>query len=156
LADDAQTMSRARRLVVVFVLLAGAGCGGDAGPDCSKQMTLPVEPSLTIVSLSQSQRRELCDYAACMFGGYGARLSCSTGAAVTISGNQSACLATTPTDPACTATVQEFVGCMDAIRAKPCTSTFLGDPACAAVTTFACLTITPAAMLMATASAPSP
>ena len=119
-------------------------------------MTLPVDPSLTIVSLSQSQRRELCDHAACMFGGYGARPSCSTGPAVTISANQSACLATTPTDPACTATVQEFVGCMEAIRANPCTSTFLGDPACAAVTAFECLTITPAALLMAAASAPRP
>ena len=149
-------MSNMGRLTVVFVLLVGAGCGGDAGPDCSMLMTLSLDPGQTIVSLSQGQRRELCDYSACQVGGYGARLSCSDGPSVTVSASQGACLSTTPTNPDCPATVQEFVSCMDAIRANPCVSTLFGDPACSAATDVACLTFRSAAVLMVTAAAPSP
>src|SRR5436190_20473361 len=99
-------MTNTRRLMVAFVLLEAIGCGGDAGPDCAKLMPLSLDPGQTVVSLSQEQRRELCDHSACLFGGYGAHLSCSSGPPVTLAANQSACLATTPTDPACAATVQ--------------------------------------------------
>ena len=44
-------------------------------------------------------------------------------------------------NPACTVTVGEFTACMQAVRANPCVSTFLGDPACVNVTTISCLTI---------------
>jgi hypothetical protein len=149
-------MVTTKRLTVALVLLTAMGCGGDAGPDCSKVMTLSVDPSQTVVSLSQEQRRELCDHSACLFGGYGARLSCRTESPVTISANQRACISTTPTNPECLATVQDYLGCMEAIRADPCTSTLFSNPACFAVTDFACLTLTAAAVLMVTAPSPGP
>jgi hypothetical protein len=132
---------REARLTMLFGVLAWFGCGGDA-LDCSMVSMQGLDPGQTIVSLSDGQRRQFCDVTACQVGGYGARASCSGGAPVTIAANQNTCVAQTPRDPACTATVQDMLDCTQALRASPCVSTLFGDPACAAVTDIACLTVT--------------
>ena len=59
------------------------------------------------------------------------------------------------TNPACTATLQDMLDCMQALRASPCVSTLFGDPACAAVTDIACVTVTANALSAGMAAAPS-
>ncbi|HKA88005.1 MAG TPA: hypothetical protein VKE22_10080 [Haliangiales bacterium] len=133
-----------RSLSIAFLgacwLFAG-GCG-HGGADCRADAGLTVPSTLMLVSLSSEQRNEVCDFTACRLGGYGAKLSCSSGPAVTLAGSQQQCVAQTPTNPACHATVDDLVRCVDAIRANPCTSTLFGSD-CAAVSDPACVTFTP-------------
>ena len=143
---------REAQLMMLFGVLAGLGCGGD-GPDCSMVNMEGLDPGQTIVSLSDAQRRQFCDLQACQVGGYGARASCSGGAPITIAANQNICVAQTPTDPACLATVRDMLECMQVLRASPCVSTLFGDPACAAVTDIACVTVTANALSAGMAAA---
>jgi hypothetical protein len=138
-----RTVKRLTKLLVIvgMLVVATTGCGGDE-LDCSMLGTPTFSTSQTIVSLSQAQKGELCDHEACQVGGYGARLSCSSGPAVTVAKSRSACVTATPSNPDCTATVQELFDCMQAVSANPCTSTLFGDPACAAATAIECLTLT--------------
>ena len=135
-------ISRVHRLTMLLAVLAASTCGGGDGLDCSMANMSTLDPGQTIVSLSQDQRREFCDDSACMFGGYGARVSCAGGAPITIARSQAMCLASTPTDPLCLATVQDYLDCTQTLRANPCASTLFSDPACAAVTAPNCLTFT--------------
>jgi hypothetical protein len=127
------------RTVALMVALAAAGCGG--GVDCSSAM-LNVSGSAMIVSLSADGKRSVCDYTACQVGGYGAKLSCASGPALTVAGSQQQCLAQLPTDPSCHATVDDLVACTAAIAANPCVGTLFSS-ACDAVSQPECLTFTP-------------
>ena len=146
-------MGRVERLAMLAGVLAVSGCGGDK-QDCSMVSSEGLDPGQTLVSLSDAHRRQICDYGACQVGGYGARPSCSGEEPVTVARSQSACLASSPTNPACTATVQDFIDCTQAIGASPCVSTLFFDPACTALTQTACVTFT--ANLMSTAMAAAP
>jgi hypothetical protein len=132
-------------------VLAVSGCGGSDRLDCSMVSMEDLDPGQTLVSLSEAHRRLLCDYGTCQLGGYGARKFCSGDQPITVARSQGACLASTPTNPACTATVQDLIGCAQVLNASPCSSTLFLDPACAAVTDAACVTVT--ANLMSTAMA---
>ena len=122
--------------------MSAVGCGDDdegTQVDCSLVMA-PTNLSAPVTSLSEDEARSLCDVTACKFGGYGAKVSCSGGVPIETAENRKDCLAGTPKNPACTATVGDFLRCVDALRANPCASTFLGSSECAAVTDFSCLT----------------
>jgi len=123
------------------VLLAAAGCGNSV--DCSKVM-LTLSGSERIVGLSAADQRALCDYTACQVGGYGAKLTCSSGPAVTVASSQSKCVAQLPTNPACHATVDDLVTCTEAVAANACLSTLFSSD-CDAVSAPECLVITPGA-----------
>jgi hypothetical protein len=62
---------------------------------------------------------------------------------VTFAASRDQCLGQWPTNPECQASVQDLLDCMEAIRASPCLSTFLGSSACDAATQFECLTFKP-------------
>ena len=141
-------MIRVERLAMLAGVLAGLGCGGGDKQDCSMVSAEGLDPGQTLVSLSDAHRRQICDYGACQVGGYGARPSCSGGQPVTVAANQNACLASSPTNPACTATVQDLINCTQVIGVSPCASTLFLDPACAALTDIDCVTFT--ANLMST------
>jgi hypothetical protein len=134
-------MLRVERLAMVAGVVAAFGCGSDK-QDCSMVSDEGLDRGQLLVSVSDAQRRQICDFDACSVGGYGARQSCSGGEPVTIARNQGACLASWPANPACTATVEDFFGCMEAVAASPCVSTLFSDPACSAATEIACLTFT--------------
>jgi hypothetical protein len=146
---------RVERLAMLAGVLAASGCGSSDKLDCSMVSMEGLDPGQTIVSLSEAHRRLLCDYGSCQLGGYGARKFCSGGEPITVARSQSACLASTPTNPACTATVQDLLGCAEVLNASPCSSTLFLDYACAAVTDAACLTSAAALMSTAMMSAPS-
>ena len=129
---------------VAVVLLAAAGCGGDL--DCSKVM-LTLSGSEMIVGLSAQDQGALCDYTACQVGGYGAKLTCSSGPALTVASSKSKCIAQLPTNPACHATVDDLVMCTDAISANACVATLFSSE-CDAVSAPECLVITPGAEAM--------
>ncbi len=135
-----------RQWLMILCCVAGAfGCGGgDSATDCSKVSMQGLDPAKLAISLSTAEQEQLCDVTACQVGGYGVVLSCSSGPAVTAPTSRSDCLTKLPTaskNPACAATVGEFTACMQAVSANSCVSTFLGDPACANVTTISCVTI---------------
>lgn len=127
--------------VLVVSGMSAVGCGDDDGTriDCSLVMT-PTNLSAPVISLTREEMTNLCDTTACKFGGYGAKLSCSGGIPVEVSDSREDCFASAPKNPACTATVGDFLRCMDAVRASPCASTFLGSAECSAITNFSCLT----------------
>jgi hypothetical protein len=134
------------RYVAVVAGLALLGCSGgdDENVDCKAATAMGAPPATAIlVSLPAQQRSQLCDFAACSNGGYGVQRSCSSGPSVTFSATRSECLAQWPTNPECRARVQDMVDCIAAIKASPCTSTFLGSAACDAVTQFECVTFKP-------------
>lgn len=130
--------------------LFAVGCGGDG--DACRSGVLTVPSTLTLVSLSSDQREEVCDFTACQLGGYGARLSCSSGAPATVAGSRQQCVAQLPDNPACQATVDDLLRCVEAVRANPCASTLFGS-ACEAVSDPACLTFTPSGLAVAVAFA---
>jgi hypothetical protein len=139
-----------RWVVLVFLML---GCGGD-DVDCKKVEAMAAPPTdAQLLSLSPDQRAQLCDLAACQNGGYGAQRTCQSGPSVTFAGSRGQCLNQFPMNPSCHATVKDLMGCMEAIRASPCTSTFLGSSACEAVTDFDCVTFTPHEQASAMAAA---
>ena len=127
-----------------LVLLALAGCGGADDVDCKAVIAMGPPPATApVVSLPGPQRAQLCDSVACESGGYGVQHTCASGPSVTFAGSRDQCLAQWPTNPACRATVADLMGCLEAVRASPCVSTFLGGSACEAVTEFECLTFRP-------------
>ena len=131
-----------------FTVLIAVGCGGDGDACRSEALTVP--STLTLVSLSNEQRKEVCEFTVCQVGGYGVKLSCSGGVAVTVASSQQQCVAQLPSNPACDATVGDLVGCTEAIRANPCASTLFSS-ACDAVSDPACLTLTPNGLSVAVA-----
>jgi hypothetical protein len=151
-AGDAKTwyeQGTMRRLAGhALTALIAVGCGGDGDACRSEALTVP--STLTLVSLPSEQRQQVCDFTACQVGGYGVKLSCSGGVAVTVASSQQQCLAQLPSNPACHATVGDLVGCTEAIRANPCTSTLFSS-ACDAVSAPECLTFTPNGLSVAVA-----
>lgn len=138
-------ISRVQRLTMFVGVLATSACGGgDGAPlDCSMTDLSTLDPNQTVVSLSQEQLVELCDGAACFFGGYGARVSCSgDDIPVTVARSRAKCVAGFPKDPLCAATVQNYIDCMQALRANPCETTIFLEPACHEVTDIYCVTVT--------------
>lgn len=129
------------RAFAVLAFVGFAGCGDSV--DCSKVM-LTLSGSEMIVGLSPADQRALCDYTACQVGGYGAKLSCTGGAAVTVAGSRSQCVAQLPTSSACHATVDDLVSCTDAIAADACISTLFSSD-CDAISAPECLVIIPGA-----------
>ncbi len=132
------------RVFLAWVLMGAAGCGGNS-VDCAK--AVPPSGSDMIVGLSSADARALCDYTACQVGGYGAKLTCSSGPALTVASSQSKCVAQLPTNPACHATVDDLLGCTEAIAADACLSTLFSSD-CEAVSSVECLVITPGAGAM--------
>jgi len=128
-------------------LLAGLallGCSGGDDLDCKAVTAMGAPPATApMVSLTGPERAQLCDFVACANGGYGVQRSCQSDQPVTFAGDRGQCLGQWPTNPECRATVQDLMSCMEAIRASPCVSTFLGSPRCSAVTEFECLTFRP-------------
>jgi hypothetical protein len=66
-----------------------------------------------------TQADELCDWASCTIGGYGAHYSCSGNETVSAEPDQAACVSTF-LNATCTATVADVTGCFDAIAGDPC------------------------------------
>jgi hypothetical protein len=132
-----------------FTALIAVGCGGDG--DACRPEPFTVPSTLMLVSLSGDQGKEVCDFAACQVGGYGVKLSCPGGAAVTVASSQQQCLAQLPSNPACHATVGDLIRCIQAIRDNPCASTLFGSE-CEAVSDPECLTFTPNGRSLAVAS----
>jgi hypothetical protein len=146
------TLIRRGDLLLASLLLAS--CGGDgANLDCKMVTAAGTPPSTsTVISLTPAQRAQLCDYVACQNGGYGAQPACANGPSVTFAGSRTECLSNIPANSGCLATVQDLLGCLDAIHASPCVSTFFGSSACEAVTQLECLTLRPNAFSVGMAS----
>jgi hypothetical protein len=125
--------------------IAVTGCGDESVTCTGEALAVPADKR--IVELSGGQRSEVCDWGVCQLGGYGARPICPNGISITVSPDRRHCLASTPSNPACQATVADWTRCMEAVRASPCVETFLLGSECSAVTTDACLVFTPNALL---------
>jgi hypothetical protein len=61
---------------------------------------------------------------------------------VTVAGSQGQCVAQLPSNPACHATVDDLLGCTEAIAANACVATLFSSE-CDAVSSGECLVITP-------------
>jgi hypothetical protein len=124
-----------------------ASCGG-GGVDCSKVM-LTVDGSAQVSSLSDAQLADVCDFTACQFGGYNARVFCSTGPAVTVSSGRQQCIDNTSRNPSCTVTVDQLLQCIQAVSQNPCASTLTSNSACSAIFLSSCATIRAGGLTMA-------
>jgi len=124
---------------LVWIAVLAGGCGADSGACPAADLTVPT--TQTLVSLSVEQRQEVCDATVCSLGGYGVKLSCSSGLAITVAASRQQCVAQEPTNPACRATVEDLLRCTEAIQANPCASTVFST-ACEAVSDPACLVFT--------------
>jgi hypothetical protein len=134
---------------MALATLAGAlvgACGGEQHACTSAP--LAVDQTKRVATLTEAERRELCDWNTCQLGGYGAHLSCQSGPPVRVAPSQGSCLATVTNNQACQATVADLVRCIQAVRANPCQTTLLAGTACDAVTDFACVTFTPSALVV--------
>lgn len=106
-------MSHFKWIVVAGLLYAGlaTACGGDDGSG--------VSGSKTLVSLSDSEAMDVCDYAVDVAGAADRTVDCGGGATVHIGpGSVSVCVmgiqAIKTVSPSCTATVDNFESCAEA------------------------------------------
>ena len=87
----------------------------------------------TLGTLSSTEKGQLCDYAACPFGGYGKSKSCGDGTTAKSKASQSACLGDATWTKCGSLAVSDFLACSEKINADPCEAltTVTSDPACA-------------------------
>ena len=102
-----------------MTLAALAACGGGSSTgNCGNAPSPTIEPTTPVVQLTVTQMGELCDWASCTLGGYGAHYSCGQDT-VSAAPDQATCVSTF-SGATCTATVADVTGCFDAIAGDPC------------------------------------
>jgi len=104
-----------------IAMVAVAACGGGGGGSASCASSSDLDPTSLIGDLTTAEEAQFCDWSVCLFGGYGAHVTCSSGSAVTIDSSQAQCVSTFSSS--CMATVADFTSCFQAFAADPCSST---------------------------------
>jgi hypothetical protein len=104
-------------------LLAGCGGGDDGGNGGSSGGAIDDK---IVNTLTTDEKKELCDWVAALWGGYGKVKDCGGGVTVESDKSQDVCLMSHGT--ACTAKVADLKACMSAFSKDPCSDTDI--PAC--------------------------
>jgi hypothetical protein len=117
--------SHALVLALPWLLLTALanGCSGGSGSSPGNPNAPPpadIDPMQKVSTLTTPQQAEICDWAAELFGGYGAKPVCSSGDPITVAGSQQQCLAQSAYPGSCTATVSDEIACFRALATNPC------------------------------------
>ena len=103
-----------------MTLVALAACGGSSGTGkCGSAPSPAIESTTPVAQLTPMQGGELCDWSACILGGYGAHYACGGDTTVYAEPDQATCVSSMA-NATCTATIADFTGCLDAIAGDPC------------------------------------
>lgn len=127
-------------LPVAVLSLMGCGSSGSSDshgdPDASTQAGVfsGVTGTKTIGSLTDADKKQICDWTASLYGGYGQTITCSAISSITGPESQAACLAVAATiESTCSATVTQAESCTKIMAT--CNGK-VGTESCAAL--FAC------------------
>ena len=124
-----------RRVLVVAVLLALAWNLGACGSGDSTSGTSGVSASKTLVSLTDAEKGQMCDWYMPKFGGYGTRSGCSS--RLFSYPDRAACVADAPsatTTQSCQATVGQMEACINTLPKCPTLPDVGNSAQCAALT----------------------
>ena len=122
-------------VLVVVVLLALAANLGACGSGDSTGGTSGVSASKQLVSLTDAEKGQLCDWSVAKFGGYGTRSGCTY--PLFSYPDQAAYVADAPsatTTPSCQATVAQMEACVNSLPACPTLTDVGSSSQCAALT----------------------
>lgn len=128
---------RLASLSIAALLVACSGkvidpspASGDAGPSTSTGPS-GVASERTLDSLTDAEKRKLCDWVAASLGGYGAKKTCGGDVAVSAPEDAAECMRTLPP---CDVKVAEVEACLKAWSSSDgCSLDFTRDPACKAM-----------------------
>jgi hypothetical protein len=125
-----------RRVLVVAILLALTSDLGACGSGGGTSGTSGVSASKRLVSLSDAEKGQLCDWTVAKFGGYGTRSGCNS--VLLLYSDQAACVADSAsltTTPNCQATVAQMEACVNSLPQCPTLTDIGNSPQCAPMLT---------------------
>jgi len=127
-------MSRGKT-AAVFVAMTMTACGGDATSSAQGGASGAPGPSgipsnTRLADLTDSQVRQLCDWAAAQEGGYGTAHTCGGGITIRTYASQEDCFQRTRASagPTCAATVGDIEACEQVLASDACNTS---APECA-------------------------